>query len=414
MPNDLPPEIEVVTTPRGERYELPQRHVGCLRVAAGPVIFIALIFSGSSLFMALASSGLIQSLTGGSGSVDILQVFIGAVFFLVSGLIPLAFGCFMYGGRNTIELRDDWLIATHHGGPLRWRRKMPVKDVLKLEIKTGNPESSSVGTHPMIGALNAELVGGGRRNLAWGYHKDTLGAMAKLLTERCRVRDGATLVDDNQITIVVEERTLGQWSQFEAYRRAHNKNVSDLPPETNEITPQPTDSTVILEPNDVGLTITVPPVGIRKGGKGGLGFSIMWNGFMAVFTFFWFYSGSRFSGWELLLICGFLSLFWAVGIGVGVAAINAGRRRAILDVVGDTLLITRQNIFKTRQQEVHRDNIQSIRRDKSGTEINDVPVLNLQVRLYEGKKVSMFSQLSNDEIGWVAAVLREALDVPSR
>lgn len=266
----------------------------------------------------------------------------------------------------------------------------------------------------MIGALNAELVGGGRRNLAWGYHKDTLRAMAKLLTERCRVRDGAILVDDNQTTIVVEERTLGQWGQFEAYRRAHNKNVSDLPPETHDIPPQPVDSEVKLEVRDDGLTLSIPPVGICKGSKGLFGFSIFWNGFMVVFTRFWIVgSNGSTQGWSLLMLVAFFGLFWAIGIGTLIAAINAGRRRAILDVVGDTLLITRQNIFKTRQQEVHRDNIKSIRRDRSGVEVNDVPILNLQIRLHEGKKISLFSQLSDDELGWLAAVLREALGVGS-
>ena len=133
---------------------------------------------------------------------------------------------------------------------------------------------------------------------------------------------------------------------------------------------------------------------------------------VALFTGFWVSAGKQ-NVTDLLIFSAIISLFWAVGIGMLVAAINAGRRRAILDVVGDTLLITRQNIFKNRQQEVHRDNIKSIRRDKSGVEVNDVPVLNLQVRLHEGKKISMFSQLSNDELSWVAAVLREALGVGS-
>ncbi len=134
---------------------------------------------------------------------------------------------------------------------------------------------------------------------------------------------------------------------------------------------------------------------------------------MVVFTGMWVISG-RNDASDLLVVIPFFLLFWAIGIGVLVTAINAGRRRAILDVVGDTLLITRKNIFKTWQQEVRRDNIQSIRRDKSGVEVNDVPILNLQVRLHEGKKISMFSQLTNEELSWLAAVLHEALDVPGR
>ncbi|MEZ6190856.1 MAG: hypothetical protein R3C45_06135 [Phycisphaerales bacterium] len=40
--------------------------------------------------------------------------------------------------------------------------------------------------------------------------------------------------------------------------------------------------------------------------------------------------------------------------------------------------------------------------------------MNLQVRLHKGKKISMLSQLSNEELSWIAALLREALRVPGK
>ena len=237
-------------------------------------------------------------------------------------------------------------------------------------------------------ALNVVLPDGNLRNLAWGYPKPMLRTVAGHLSRRCERNGGGKLLNEDRPGIEVEERVLGQDRMIDALIEGKEGASDDV-----MIPPKPVDSSVILETNDVGLTITVPPVGVRKGGKGMFGFSIFWIGFVAVFTFFWFYGGSGFRGVELLMICGFLSLFWAIGIGMMISAVNAGRRQAIVDVVGDTLLITRRSIFKTRQQEVQRDNIKSIRRDKSGVEVNNVPVLNLQVRLHEGKKVSMFSQL---------------------
>lgn len=410
MTNALPPEIQAITTPRGELIEMHTRYVGCLRVAAVPVIVIGLVFAGAGLAMSLLNSGLLHRLTTGDGRVDIALALFGVPFFL-AGLVPVVFGCFMFGGRNTIELRDDQLIATHRSGPLRWRRQIPMKDIRKFEIKTGNPESTPAGTDPMVGALNVLLDGGTRRNLAWGYHKDTLRALADYLAEQCQTVAGSKLVDNRQATIVIEERTLGQDDALDKIRRAKGEAKPYVSDNTVGIPTQPADSNVIYEPHEDGLTITVPPVGMRKGSKGMLGFSIFWNGFMALATAGWLYAGRSDAALIVYII---FPLFWLIGIAMLLAAMNAGRRTAILDVVGDTLLITRKTLFKTTQQEVRRDNIQSIRRDASGTKVNDVPLLNLQVRLVEGKKISMLGQLSNDELSWIAAILREALNLPGK
>lgn len=410
MSTSLPPEIQTVTTPRGELIDLPSRYVGCLRVAAVPVIVLGLVFAGGGLAISLFASGWYHRLSGGAGPVDIALVVIGVTFFLM-GLVPVVAGCFMFGGRNRIELRDDRLIATQRSGPLRWRREMAIKDVRKLEVKTGNPENTPKGSNPMLGALNVVLDGGTRRNLAWGYHKDTLRALADYLVERCQSRTGATLMPSNAPAIEIEERTLGQDRELEKIMRAKEAAGEHVPDNTVDVPPQPTDSIVIYEPHEDGMTITVPPMGVHKGSKGMFGLAVLWNGFMAVVTAGWLFAGKKNDPVIAYIV---IPLFWVVGIAFLLGAVNAGRRRAILDVVSDTLLITRKTLFKTTQQEVHRDNIQSIRRDASGTKINDVPVLNLQVRLHKGKKISMLSQLTNDELSWIAALLREALRVPGK
>lgn len=410
MPTTLPLEIQIVTTSDGELIELPSRYVGCLRVVAVPVVVLGLVFAGGGLALLLFNSGLYHKLSGGIGSIGIAPIILGAMI-LPAGLVPVALGLFMFGGRNTIELRDEQLIATHRSGPMRWRRVIPMKDLRKFEIKTGNPESSPKGTDPRVGALNVVLDGGARRNLAWGYHKDTLRALADYLAEQCRSRAGATLMHSSLAPIEVEERTIGQDRELEKIMRAREAAGQDLTDNTVGIPPKPADSTVVYEPQEDGLTITVPPVGVRKGSKGMFGFSIIWNGFMALVTIGWLFAGKNSDAVIAYIV---FPVFWLVGIVILLGAINAGRRRAILDVVGDTLLITRKTLFKTTQQEIHRDNIKSIRRDKSGVEINDVPVLNLQVHLHQGKKVSMLSQLTNEELSWIAALLREVLRVPGK
>lgn len=407
MPNDLPPEIDVVSTPQGERYELPARKAGCLRpIAAVPLILFGVVFGYFGLNTALVKGGL-WGLVTGSTTVNLLDLFTALIglLYIFTGLGAICLGVMLTRGRSIIELRDNRLIATQCGSPLRWRREVPLEQIRKFQIKSSNTDEATIAIGASLSALNVVMAGGNMYNLAWGYPKPMLRALADRLSERCETIRGARLLSVDRLEIEVEERTLGQ------ERFAGSADYS--PDGDGTVPPQPANSTVILEHNDADVTITVPPVGIRKGAKGLFGLSIFWNVFMTVFTGMWM-SGDRKDVSDLLIVIPFFSLFWAIGIGMLVAAINAGRRKAILDVVGDTLLITRQNIFKTRQQEVHRDNIKSIRRDRSGVKVKGVPILNLQIRLHEGKKISLFSQLSDDELGWLAAVLREALDVPSR
>ena len=408
MPDALPPDIQIVTTMRGTLYELPAHEVGCLRIVAVPMILFGLVFVGVGLYIALIEGGLIGWMTdgrvGGGGPVDPFQAMFGIPFFL-SGLVPLLFGAFLLGGRSSIELRDDRLIATHRFGPIYRRKKIAISQIRKFQIKSINPDHAPQALDQTLSALNAILVDGGFKNLTWGYPKQTLRALANHLSERCREQAGAKLFDDDQTVIEVEESTIG-----DGLRDAMTEARNNSPKRVGETPSRPENAVAILERQDDGLTITIPAVGIRKGSKGMFGFSVFWNLFMAVFTGIWTFADHQGVG-DLLFVIAILSLFWAVGIVMLIASINTGRRRAILDVVGDTLLITRQNIFKTRQQEVHRDNIQSIRRDKSGTEVNDVPILNLQVHMHEGKKIAMLSQLSNDELAWIAGELRRALDL---
>jgi hypothetical protein len=48
---------------------------------------------------------------------------------------------------------------------------------------------------------------------------------------------------------------------------------------------------------------------------------------------------------------------------------------------------------------------------RSGMEVNDKPVMELQIVCKDGKKVGFLSQRNEGELLWIAAVLRQALDV---
>ncbi len=410
MTSQLPTEIQRIDTPSGILYELPRRQIGCLRFLALPMILIGFVFVGAGLYPLLIESGLADwALRRAGKPFNLFHLLLGGVFFC-TGLLPVYLGWLLAGGHSTIELRDDRLVATQQHGPIRWRRTIPISKIKRFQVKSSNISESQLAVDSALSALNVVLTDGRLRNLAWGYPKNMLKALATNLAKEYVLIHGTPLLDKDNPMKLVEERTLGQ----DRMREWEVTDESTAFDDQDTIPLLPADSAIRLEKHDAGLTITIPPVGIRKGAKGLFGFSIFWNVFMAVFTAFWFGAGGFKIGWELVIIACFLLVFWSVGIGTLLSSINAGRRQAILDIVGDTLLITERNLFKTKQTEIPQDNIRSIRMGPSGTEINDIPVMNLQIRLKKGKKIGLFSQLTNDELAWIAATLRHALNVPAR
>ncbi len=160
--------------------------------------------------------------------------------------------------------------------------------------------------------------------------------------------------------------------------------------------------------------MTVPPAGLFKGSKGLFAFSILWCGFMVVFSGFSvavpLVTGS-FSGqlWPFVAGC---AVFWAIGIAVLVAAVNMGRRHAIIDVVDDVLLINRKSLFRIKSHQWPRQELETVTVGPSGIESNDVPILELKVRLRAGKDVGMFAGRDQAELRWMAWVLTDCLNLP--
>jgi hypothetical protein len=58
-----------------------------------------------------------------------------------------------------------------------------------------------------------------------------------------------------------------------------------------------------------------------------------------------------------------------------------------------------------------REDIADIRAGPSGREVNDRPVLELQVHPRKGKKVGLLAGRNEEELRWMAAQLRRALEL---
>ena len=165
-----------------------------------------------------------------------------------------------------------------------------------------------------------------------------------------------------------------------------------------------------LQENPDGITLTLPAAGLVKGSRGLFGFSIAWCGFMVIFTGLTVVGpllGATANGQANTWIFGlFCAVFWAIGIFLMVAAVNMGRRHAIIDVVEDVLLVNRQNLFGLKSHQWTKKQLASISVGPSGMEVNDVPVLELKIGPRDGKTLGVFAGRNEDELRWIAWELR--------
>jgi hypothetical protein len=176
---------------------------------------------------------------------------------------------------------------------------------------------------------------------------------------------------------------------------------------------QPEDSPIDIDRFPDGVTIRVPPAGIRKGSSGLFFFSLLWNGFMTMFTVCTGYAmlsgqaqDAEGNEWIFAAV---ISLFWLVGIGMLVGAINMGRRQAALAVTGGRLLAMQTGLFGKKQREWPASEIKLIAAGPSGMEMNDVPILELQITDRSGKKLGILAGRADDELHWLAYELTQAV-----
>jgi len=140
-------------------------------------------------------------------------------------------------------------------------------------------------------------------------------------------------------------------------------------------------------------------------------FALIWNGFMTVFT-----SGIICGGLNaedkpdataLWIFPLFLLLFWAVGIGMLLGALNMGRRSAMFAVAGGNLLVMQKGIFGTKRREWSAQEISSIVTGPSGMKVNDRDVPQLQIHA-SGEKLGLLTGRDERELEWLACELRNA------
>ena len=302
--------------------------------------------------------------------------------------LPALLGLFILCGRCRVEWRDQRLAVVDYVGPLRWRRRIPRKPVNRFTVKVANATANGkpLGTGPLadLAALVAEFAEGRPRILVIGYPRDWLSELAGDLSTRV----GASLSTTAAPEVIVED-------------------ARENPPQFADA-PKPSDTRIRVESRLDGFVMAIPAPGLAKGSYGLFPFAIIWCVIIGVITALTLFGKNRSLGSSL----GFVP-FWLAGLGLTIAAIHMGKRRATLAVEGGNLKCVQIGPFGTKQREWRRGEIAAIRADRSGMEVNNRQVIELQIHPVSGRKVGLFGGRDDDELRWIASELRRALNVPA-
>ena len=183
---------------------------------------------------------------------------------------------------------------------------------------------------------------------------------------------------------------------------------------------------------DAGSAVTLPPLPpksivkviqatddrcvfyIPGGRSGGIGcFALMWNGFMTVFTGFWAYAMIEDNpGWGTLLgLSAFLSLFWAIGIGMAIWWVKAKYQRLFVmlepkRMVIQRVLFGRKRIDDTLLNEYSRAELVESYRE------NEKPVYRIEV-VGDNRTAKFGTALSRQEKNWLVDRINEFINAPT-
>lgn len=389
----LPPEITVIRESLSvTRYILPKRDLGVARKAGWvPIVMGVLI----TIFMLFWMSG---PISGGLRSAGTGR-WIGIVFGLSGlpglvagvGLIVLGVAILNNGSHTEIVVGDGLIRLIDRIGFLRIPRKCFVSSVRRFVIRKGglsvkNQNGETQTYAPDLAAIMAETTTGKQVLVALAYPYEVLRPLADVLAASLSVDGHFGMATAAEPVIEVVEREAGE-------------DAADI------VVPKPEGTDIAVETYAHGFAISVPPKGLRKGSQGLFGFSLFWNGFMAVFTVLMFKGKAPLSAYLFTVI------FWGIGILMMCIAIHMAKRKVMIAVVNNVLACRVIGPFKTSEQKIQVDMISAVRVGPSGMEVNERPVMELQIIPKEGKKIGLLSNRSSEEREWLAYTLRQALNV---
>lgn len=307
--------------------------------------------------------------------------------FALAGLFPAVLGLAILFGRCRIRWLKGRLRVAEFVGPFGWPRRMPRNAISKFVVG-GSDTVSHFGPPGGLGVLVAHFENGVAKAVAIGYPRSWLESIAQDISARA----GLTQSTAPPAVEVVD---------------------SNFPAPSKAVMEKPPDSPIVLRKGDAGITLEVPPLGIRKGSMWLFLFAIAWCVFIGLFTAVFLFGNPAtgnhgFEGFPLFL---FLGAFWTIGLGMLATSINLGKRRTTFSAGRSELTVIKSGPFGTKRFNCSRANIVSVEIGSSNVEVNHRRLSELQVYLLNKKKVSFLVGRDADELEWVAYELRGALGV---
>ncbi|MEI6516108.1 MAG: hypothetical protein WCO77_09025, partial [bacterium] len=410
-PAALPPDTKLIQNGVDSfRLILPRRKLGKYRwIGLAPLIFGLGICGFASSWMVGTMHGIFQS----HG--------IGLIFSLVFGLAMLpglliGLGLIMLG----LAIMKNWIYAEivvnrnhvkniEHFGFFRWSWKIPTSTLSALSIGRG----MSPDTGGDLGAADFLQESGPGMKFGAGY---------SMLLLRPITENLAHLLDQSRIAPSFTPKVFNSDTE-DIYERNDVPDEADTPPpghsaasgplspakpmrKEEDAIPADTDITVLPQPK--GMAISIPPAGLKGAAK----ILILIGAIFAVFPFLMLMGVISGEGTHKIAPYAFLGLFMAIGIAVLLGGINSARQRFMLAVAEDRLAFRRIGLFGTKEQLIPRSDISAIHIGPSNVTVNDVPVMELQIeRRGDASTIGVLSSRSNEEINWIAGLLRKTLNV---
>jgi hypothetical protein len=393
----LPPEIRVEQCSPGEVcYVLPRRPLGAYRwLAVAPLAF-ALV--GASFFWgwfaALAQAPL-----------PVLLIFggIGGLFAVGAVAMPLAISGAMLFGHSSVEIRRARLFAVEHIGPLRWRRQRPLAQIRRLEVSSPNNRSAAQrpSSPSRFAAIRVETERKKPMFGAIGYPREWLLPLAHELARQAAIVGPAPAADAAFSTgLPAAPKPIEVADDLAQCQRSE----------------QPPGSRIVMTEQPGSMTFEIPPGGMKGGAKALFLFACVWLVFMAVFTTAMILGFSKQQPPQIGgLIFGslFLGIFWLIGAGMMVGALQMARWRAAIAVASGRCLVVQVGLFGEKRETWEPGELAVVQVGPSGMEINDKPVMQLQFVPRTGKIFGVLSARDVPELEWLATKLTKALGLAS-
>jgi hypothetical protein len=381
-PAVLPESVQVTEAPDGLTLQLPPRERRLFR--AFGVLLLTLGLGAVAL-----AEGLLW-FAGWNGGADEWTILIGVSIPLLLTAVVGVFFLTPAAARSASRITvDAFSIATEDS--LAWFRRRQVIPRAAVRSVVVEPfllqKSSRARRNGFLGSLaqlRVLLETGASKVIAPGYARDLLAPVAEELARQCAAPGAA-----EPVAVAHFDEKLGPYER--------------IPFRLN----RPRNSRVELEEHADGITFIIPPGGFRRGSRVLLVSALVWLPLSVLVACAVLFAGGPQGPLEPAVAI-VLSLV-LIGVALLVASIAMARRRAVIAVVGDRLLVMLSGLFGSKRREWDRSELRDVRLGASGMVDHKSPVLQLQIVPQKGKRYGMLTGRDEPELDWIAALLRRTL-----